>query len=637
MTLLPPSLFLNRLVVVAGGAIVYDEAFRKGVNIIRGSNGSGKSTICDFIFYILGGEVKSWKPEAERCDYVMAEVLFNSNPVTMRRQVAGASGNSMHVFWGSYEAAKASAIEGWQIFSFRRSAQRESFSQAAFRALGLPEVKSDLDSNITMHQLLRLAYVDQLSPVDSLMRHEEFDPALIRTTVGEMLLGVYDDSLYTDELKYRSLQRDLEEVTREVDNLIKIFGDVEQEIDFGKIQAEIAETKQQYDKLSVALTRIEQADEPEVSGALPSLEELQKKLMEQRRLWTETKNRTQRQEFEVTDSREFISSLEKRLAALDESIATRQAVGEFPLTHCPQCLAPLVPLEDERRCILCHQPIEQDAGKSQALRMRQELAVQIKESTALLDEKERHLTELRRSLPGIQQVLQMSEARFQEAANRVRSKRDESIDAMFVKKGFLESRLETLQKQAKSLSVLQDARNRKARLTSETQELGISIHQKRQKQLARLAEAQERIQAYTLAFLKRDLPREPGFQVAQSVGLDFARNTFDVDGRNHFAASSTVYLKNSIHFSILFASLDVPFFRYPRFHLCDNIEDKGMEEGRSHNFQRLVVETAAKFEVEHQIIFTTSKIAPDLNNTELCIGPEYSLEHHTLDFSNAGA
>lgn len=51
-----PSLILERLVVVKSGCRVYDQRFHTGVNIIRGKNSPGKSTIISFIFYGLGGE-----------------------------------------------------------------------------------------------------------------------------------------------------------------------------------------------------------------------------------------------------------------------------------------------------------------------------------------------------------------------------------------------------------------------------------------------------------------------------------------------------------------------------------------------------------------------------------------------------
>jgi hypothetical protein len=538
MTLIRPSLFLNRLVIAGAGRVVYDEKFKRGVNIIRGSNSSGKSTICDFIFFVLGGEVKEWKPEAERCDYVMAEIAVNNQPLTLRRQVTISARQLINIFWGPYEVARVSAIEGWQTYSFQRSTQKESFSQAMFRALGLPEVKGDLQSNITMHQILRLLYVDQLSPVDALMRHEEFDPPLTRTTVGDMLLGVYDDALYTDELKHREVERALQDATRHVESLIQVLGAVEKELDLQKIEDRIIQTEEQYNRLVQAIVAAKQTEaiEPLTPNA-PTLEQLRAEVVRQRELWIETKTDVQRQQFEVEDSRQFIDSLERRLVALQDSVSARNFVGEIPLTHCPECLSPLLPPDEEGRCILCRQPLPKDETRSQILRMRQELAVQIKESRILLEKKENRLTELKRALPQLEVQLRIAETRLTEAATRVRTRRDENIDALLEKKGFFESQLQGLHEQARILAVLQDEKNRKARLTSQLQDLSIAIKTRRKQQEGRLAQGRDRIQGYALALLKRDLPREPYFSVAQSVTVNFAKNTFAVDGRNQFSAS----------------------------------------------------------------------------------------------------
>lgn len=51
------SFFVNRLyVLTTDGKVAYDEPFHHGVNIIRGANSSGKSTITHLLFYGLGGE-----------------------------------------------------------------------------------------------------------------------------------------------------------------------------------------------------------------------------------------------------------------------------------------------------------------------------------------------------------------------------------------------------------------------------------------------------------------------------------------------------------------------------------------------------------------------------------------------------
>lgn len=67
------NLFLRRLMVFTeDGKTAYDESFHLGVNIIRGHNSSGKSTIIRFIFFVLGGCYSEFTPEALRCRSVLA-------------------------------------------------------------------------------------------------------------------------------------------------------------------------------------------------------------------------------------------------------------------------------------------------------------------------------------------------------------------------------------------------------------------------------------------------------------------------------------------------------------------------------------------------------------------------------------
>ena len=78
----------------------------------------------------------------------------------------------MWIFVGDFDAASRSTTAGWQRYPYRRFGDRESFTQTLFRILDLPEVPGDAGANITMHQLLRLMYVDQMTPVDRIFRVE---------------------------------------------------------------------------------------------------------------------------------------------------------------------------------------------------------------------------------------------------------------------------------------------------------------------------------------------------------------------------------------------------------------------------------------------------------------------------------
>jgi hypothetical protein len=137
----------------------------------------------------------------------------------------------------------------------------------------------------------------------------------------------------------------------------------------------------------------------------------------------------------------------------------------------------------------------------------------------------------------------------------------------------------------------------------------------------------------TLELLRADTGDEEIFSEGNKVDFDFAEDRVTIDDRALFSASSMVYLKNSFRLAMLKCSCEDKTYLYPRFLLMDNIEDKGMKEGRSQPFQKEIVKLSESLTVEHQIIFTTSMIAPDLDNSKYCVGDFYHKENKTLKIS----
>ena len=90
-------------------------------------------------------------------------------------------------------------------------------------------------------------------------------------------------------------------------------------------------------------------------------------------------------------------------------------------------------------------------------------------------------------------------------------------------------------------------------------------------------------------------------------------------------------------YSLVIEGVSVGYSAYvpePRLVILDNVEDKGMEPERSHNFRRLVRELSETAEAEHQIILFTSMIAPEFEKEPaLLIGPRYTHQNKTLRFA----
>lgn len=146
----------------------------------------------------------------------------------------------------------------------------------------------------------------------------------------------------------------------------------------------------------------------------------------------------------------------------------------------------------------------------------------------------------------------------------------------------------------------------------------------------RLSRAYDSIANEIRWLVHNDLRRQDSFENAREIQFDFGANHISVDGQRYFSASSRVILKSSFFVGFLAAAAKNETFRHPRFCIIDTIEDKGMEPLRSHNFQRLILQVSDQLRAEHQVIFATAMIAPDLDNERFTIGKFSTRDSPTL-------
>lgn len=636
MTLVEPYLFINRLVIISqSGTVAYDVSLHRGVNIIRGDNSSGKSTIANFMFYSLGGDFDNWTNEAKTCRDALAEVEINQATLTLKRTVSQNPRQPMSIFWGDYESAAKSGFEGWQTFPYAQTANTDSFSTVLFRTLGFPDVHGE-ESKITMNQILRLIYVDQDSPIQSLLRSELFDPPITRQVVSELLLGVFDDSLYADRLSLKNATQEYDQKKEQYDGINKVFSATGNETDVTKLQKQIEKTRQ---KLEQEQREIEAVRAKSVvtrrKTTAPRIERLQEDLGSLKTQVNKLTMEIKEYEVEIVDSNQFIDVLEKRVVSLKESVTTRNVLGELPLEYCPHCMRPLEESVDDNHCVLCKQPLSRDIEKTRGKRLQQEIEQQIRESKKLLNEKRETLGKLLEQRSPLVDGLRSLQRDIDLEEKEYRSSRDEKLDELLISRGRLESEIASLERQIRSAEQLEILRRELQALKSRIEELNQSIKIREERQRSNLRTALEKIESIAKELLSRDLERQAEFKTANQVEVNFLKDTFSLDGQNNFSASSNTYLKNAIRFAIFFASLELPFFRYPRLIVCDNMEDKGMEQIRSQNFQRLITELSEKYDAAHQIIFTTSMIDPTLEDTDYCIGEHYTVTNKSLRSGNA--
>lgn len=622
---------LGRLRVLRKGVAVYDQTFHAGVNIIRGENGSGKSTIADFIFYILGGEFDNWKTVASRCDQVQAEIITRGGALTLRRDI-GRAQTPMHVFFGLMEEAEKSGLDGWESYPIRRSESRESFSQILFRAAGIPEAQSQGAANITMNQLLRLLYSDQRTPASFLFRYENFDTREIREAVGDLICGLSVYELYEIELKLRDLDKEFGEKAGRLSALFQALPSEEALARVETLDTRVAELDAEYARVATEIADADNlVDEGQSRAFLKERAKAVDELRKHREMISETEQALQISNLESGDLVSFLEYLEELSEKLPKAETTSEIVGNIEFTHCPSCLRSLSSEKGAGHCVLCGAETDPEAERSRYLQIKMDIDVQIRESRQLLDDKRQASAQLERTL-------RRSKRSYEEMLSDFTIKYEVSNSP---RESFVAERYQRLGQIGRDRTALERLRERVMeieKLTQEKEQLQNQINRLKDRQAAleiqsrrRRAEALARVSEKARAILRQDLERQPEFQTAQNVSISFADNSVLVDGELNFAESSNVIVKNTAILSLLLAALDDAKFYHPRFVLLDNVEDKGMEQRRSHNFQEIIVRASEQARAEHQIIFTTSMLNPDLDEEDYVIGPHYTHENRTLD------
>jgi len=200
-------LILTRLVVIKNNQSVYDQLFKRGVNIIRGDNGTGKSTVIDLIYYGLGAELTEWTAEPLSCDKVYLEIECNAGLYTLCRSIEETGKSPMLIYEGDYTSSLKINAQ-WFKYLNRRSDERHSYSQQLFEMMCLPQHKNNDSANLTIHQILRLMYLDQVTAPTKILRYDtNYDNANIRQAIGEYLLGL-------DDLEVHKLRQSLIEAEK---------------------------------------------------------------------------------------------------------------------------------------------------------------------------------------------------------------------------------------------------------------------------------------------------------------------------------------------------------------------------------------------------------------------------------------
>ncbi len=630
-----PCIMVARVIVERDATPVFDERFHAGVNIIRGENSSGKSSILNFIFYGLGGDLYEWSDAAQLCSRVTLEVQLNGKIATLSREVSLERGQPMDIFGGDYEASKVVARDEWIRCPYARYQTKESFSQVLFRLLGIPEVANEASGSLTINQILRLLYADQLSPVENLFKFDRlYDSPLIRDAVGRLLAGAYDSELYQNEIARRAARRQFDEINGELRNLYRAFGKAGEGLTLDWVEAEGTRLNQYKNELQKGLEIAERDYFARKDQETLTLSGQEDEYNIVQNLQAELLEATRERDallLEIADLGKFIENLKQKLQALANSALASSAFGEIRFSSCPACYSPVDQSIADHTCYLCKSPHGSERAHNRLASLVNDTALQLHQSEMLQKIREEEAPKWTSKVEEIRSRWSSASARLAALQRLPSSEIIVRIRDLNRSIGYVERQIENNEHRKILVKEFDELSNKKSGLNKEMTRLETRNEALRASQVERVAKAYTAISDEIKDLLRHDLRRQDAFENPQSVEFDFATNRIGVDGQTYFSASSRVVLKTSFFIGFLVAGLKHQFFRHPRFCIIDTIEDKGMEPQRSHNLQMQIARVSQASKVQHQIIFATTMIAPDLDDEKFTVGKFSTRDDPTLE------
>lgn len=635
MTLYKPTIQVNRLVVLKDGYSVMDILFHAGLNIVTGENSSGKTTTIRFIAYALGSESISFNQIARLCDEIYLEITANDTIVTLRRNVSVEIMRPLSIFWGSMSDALKSDASMWQQYPFKRSEMKESFSQVLFRLLDMPELRGEGGSNITMHQLMRLIYSDQETSSSDLFRFDRFDRGITRAAVGDYLLGVDSSELYDLRLRESEAEKEAGAIRSSIKTIYSTFGKSGTNISLDFLDSQIQTLGSE---IQFLMSRLAEIEAGAVSKASSSKEdnELRGKLNDAHAQLSKLKEKEFELEAEIADSELFVKELEDRMYSLEESSTAESYLGTAVFSFCPSCFTKLTASDSKQTCCaLCKSEVAENSARSQLARMKNELALQLKESEIIRNQQLEELDSIKIEIPGAEKRLKSLESEFKKNQKFWRSPEQILLQSISREIGGKEQEIKNALELKKLADLLSKLQGRLGEIEAHAEWLKGRIEAVTREQEDRRKAAYLSVAENLKKILKADFSRQAEFEHADNINIDFAANQLSIDGQREFSASSMVFLRHGFHLALLLSSLELPYFRYPRLLILDGVEDGGMEVERSYNFQKIIARSSGKSNVDHQIIMTTMSVCPELDTSQYIVGRKFTHEEKSIGIKPA--
>lgn len=628
MQILEPTIQIKRLIVVKDKSVMYEGEFHPGVNVITGPNSSGKTTILDLIAYTLGMEEIKLKPEALSCNFSYLELMVNNQILTIRREISQVPRRPISITFSELNSNNLDSYV-WTTYQIGRS-EKLSFSQIMFNFMDSSEYNTDASASLTMHQILRCLYASQAYIHFPILTASIQDDSLTRKTIGEYLLGFYDNQLYIKQIDLKEKTKLKARLTTELNFLKGIFqksyftfnkkSDALRQLD--KLQKEKNSISEELNSKKRRPKKIEKCN-------INLLEQLNSQIISLSKVKNDLELESNKLYLNSLDSQIFINELQDRIKRLEESNYL-QNFSEVTFEFCPSCLSKIDNLS-ANSCALCKcDSSEKNLHSSPLLRMKNELLLQLEESNKIETSRIEKLELLKIKSDNLDDQIRSLSSQKQTLSEHWTDNEKAYISNLSFQLGKIDNEISEINK---ILPVYDDHANITAQLTQINDEIIILSSEISVLEEINIQESQKTIEALNknlAELLQTDLPREEEFIAPNNINISFADNQISINNKSTFSESSTVILRHLFHLALLKTSDSIKKMRFPKLLILDGIDDGGLEPERILNLQSIIMETSDSLKHSHQIILGTSTTYLNESLKKYAYNAVFTIENKSL-------
>jgi predicted nucleic acid-binding Zn-ribbon protein len=599
------SLIIEK-VKYSGDKYIYESPkLTKGINLIVGDNGSGKSTFTYFIEYCLGNNIKYFEKDYNKeyieivndtSNFVELDILINSKKYQLKRFI-----NKNDIFIN--DDSKIT------ILPIKRN-QNKIFSDWLLEKLDVPVSELNMGTyswKLNFSDLLRLIIYDQdteskktyKAPIDS---NFVSDSLIIRKTVFEVLLGISSDEYFKkhDELKI---------ITKKKDSALSELNDFNEKysgVDLEKIRIEnqlkvFNETLEKaYSERKLYLSSNTKIDEK-----AEFINETQEELIKTDLLISEKNLSLNNFQVEYNKISKLYENQQNEIKEIEKIIFTNDKLNLFAFKICPFCMSNHEPIKNH---CLCGSEIK-DENYEKFVYNSNEYDIILKHKSKsietlqiALDSYFNQITSIKNELSDLSKKSNELTLKLKKLISSIEfSGNTELVDSLN------EKILET-QKELDKFEYLLEISIKK----EELEEIFDSINEKYKSK-------NKEFRALHLEFVSQNKSLNTEFNKIycellqkSAAGANIAEIDDDympiVDGGVYKNKSADVPLRLMYYFTILALSLKNESVKHPGLLIIDTPEDSGIDEDnlkKNLDLLNLAIEQGGNSKKEYQIILTT--------------------------------